>query len=461
MRKRAIQVRYSHFLREGKKILSLGIPGVLTQLLFMSMGIMDTIMVGQLGADQLSAAALGTSLILPFVTFGNGIVVLLNPIVSQLLGEKQEDQIASKFWPMIWVSQFLGWAAWWLIRHLPLAILLPDIDPLILPMIQSYLMAVSWGVPFCVTAFAIRNLYDGISYTRPIMLFTFLASVMNFFMNTALIYGEWGMPAMGAEGAGWSTSFVFVLLFLMSLSYLRHPRFHRFQLFNKFEFPKWVSIRDVLKIGIPNSISRILEIGAFTMGALFVARLGSVATAGHNISQSLFYIAYMVAAGISFATSTQVSFSMGRRQPGTAGISGYMGLMITLMMTSLVTLLMVLFSIPIIRIFTPDPLVQQQALSSLLAIGLCQFVGGFLLTGAAALRGLKDTVTAAWVTLISYWIIGLPLGYYLCFQQGWGSKGIWFAFSVGILVGCVIYLMRFRHKISRLKQSMRSAAYAI
>ncbi len=429
---------------ESSRTIRIGMPVVAAQLVQMSMGFVDTIMAGHLSAKDLAAVAVGGSLYNPVVFFNVGILLAINPIVAQLHGAGKSETIGKNFWQALWLSQILMVPSFFILRNMHFIMELFHIKAEIVPVTQGYLNAFSWGVPALFAYFTLRFFNEGVSVTKPGMYFALIGSGMNILANYVFMYGHFGFPAMGAVGTGWATSLVWWIMLICMAGFTSRKRFcAQFKLFQALKPPRLSFQKEILRIGVPNGTSFCIEITMFATVALIIGSLGVETIAGHQIAINFAAFTFMIPLGLSIATTARVGFAVGKEELKEARFIGYVGIGVSVLVMSLTAILM--FTVPefIVGIYTQDAEVKVIAVKLLFLAAIFQISDGLQVSVTGALRGLKDTKIPMVVNIISYWVVGLPVGYLLGMNYNFGAEGLWIGLIVGLTVAAVLHNLRF------------------
>ncbi len=438
--------------QESKKLLAIGSPIIATQLLSMGLNVTDTIMAGQLSAADLAGVAVGNALYLPVTLFGMATLIAINPIVSQLLGARNFDEIGKSARQMLWLIGLLTIPAFLLIRNLDLVMHLVGVDPEIIPYATGYMKAISWGVPALFAYAGFRYFSEGLAVTRPAMYVALGTLILNIFADYVFMYGKLGLPAMGATGTGYASALVqFVAGISMMIFVGTFKPFRRFNIFARTRGPDWASIREILYVGLPNGASSTMEVLLFAAVSVMMGTLSVTISAAHQVAINIAATLFMIPFGLSMAISQRVGLSVGQGSIRNARFRGFLGTGIcTLIMT---VTAVVLFTMPetIVSIYTDDPEVISIAVSLIFMAAVFQISDGLQVGGFGALRGLKDTRVPMIVNFISYWVIGFPVGYILGIQQNYGPEGLWIGLISGLTVAAVLHNYRF-HRLTRPKK---------
>jgi MATE family multidrug resistance protein len=277
------------------------------------------------------------------------------------------------------------------------------------------------------------------------------ANIVNAVGNWLLVYGHWGAPAMGAVGSGWSTAIARLYMAAVLVVYLLwYDRRHRTDLLKTpvdIDFPR---IRRLITLGYPAALQFTLESGVFALVTTLIARLGPVPLASHQIALNTVALTYMVPLGISSAAAVRVGQAIGRKDPRAAGDAGNTAIFLGATFMTCAGAALLIFPRAIALMYTPAEDIIR-ATTYLLAAGAAfQLFDGIQTVATGALRGAGDTRTPMLCHLIAYWIIGLPLGYWLCFHLGWGAFGLWSGLSLALILIGVVLLLTWRRMTRRL-----------
>jgi MATE family multidrug resistance protein len=277
------------------------------------------------------------------------------------------------------------------------------------------------------------------------------ANIVNAVGNWIFVYGHWGAPAMGTVGSGWSTAVARLYMAAVLVVYLLwYDRRHRTDLLKTpidIDLPR---IRRLITIGFPAALQFTLESGVFALVTTLIARLGPVPLASHQIALNTVALTYMVPLGISSAAAVRVGQAIGRKNPVAAGDAGNAAIFLGATFMTCAGAALLIFPRAIALMYTPEEDVIH-ATTYLLAAGAAfQLFDGIQTVATGALRGAGDTRTPMLCHLIAYWIIGLPLGYWLCFHLRWGAFGLWAGLSLALILIGVVLLLTWRRMTHRL-----------
>jgi len=439
----------NRILTETTQSLRLAGPLILAQLATTALGFIDTIMVGRLGQEQLAAVALGSAIFFPLEIVCIGVLTSVSPMVSQAFGARKPAEAGRATRQGLWLTVFLSVPAFFLLINIEPILALLGQEPSVRANTAAYLSAMAYGFPAAVGFSAFRNFVEGYGRTRPVMLITFLGVACNIVADYGLMFGRWGLPAMGLVGTGWASVVVYWTMLLSIAVYIsRETIFESAAVFSRLGRPDWSMFRELLRIGLPAGALMGIEAGLFATTAILMGLLGSVVLASHQIALQCAAVAFMVPLGISLATSIRVGHAIGRGDPSGARFAGYIGMLLGAGFMTCTAILFWLFPRPIISLYLPvqDPQnreVVELAVSLLGIAAVFQVFDGLQVTAAGALRGLKDTKVPMIVGLISYWLVGLSSGCVMAFVFDRGAHGLWWGLVIGLALAGILLFRRF------------------
>lgn len=434
---------------EAGRTLALAWPLVLGQLAGVLMTFVDTVMSGRLSAEALASVAAGAAVWHTVMLAGMGVLLSVSASVAHLDGAGEHDEVGPVVRQALWIALALAaLSATIYLGAAPLLVAL-EIDPALHATILGYLRALIWGAPALYAFLALRFLCEGMGISSPVMYFGFVGLVVNVVGNYGLIYGHWGLPALGAVGCGYATSAVWWTQFLgLALYVRRHRRLGSLGVFDRFDRPHPGRLLALVRLGLPIGFSFFVEVSMFAGVALLMGSIGAVAVAGHQIAINVASITFMVPLGIALATTVRVGNALGRGEPKAARRAGWLGMQLTLITQVVSATLLLTLPGPIASIYSRDTGVQAMAVQLLVLAAIFQLSDGIQVWAAGALRGLKDTRGPMVVTVVAYWLIGLPFGYWLCFHREVGPRGLWIGIIGGLTIAGTLLTWRF-HRLTR------------
>jgi multidrug resistance protein, MATE family len=438
---------------EMRPTLRLAIPLVLAELGWMSMAIVDTMMVGRLpnSATAIGAVSLGSNIFIVLALFGGGLLMGLDTLVAQAFGAGQREDchrsLVNSIYLSIALTPFLSAAVW----SLPFLLGRMHIDPAVLALTIPYTKALAAGLLPLLLYFAVRRCLQAMNMVKPVAFALVSANIINALGNLILVYGKWGVPAMGTVGSGWSTAISRLYLASVVVGYLLwYDRKHRTELLRTpidIDLPR---IRRLITLGLPAAMQFTLESGVFALATALIARLGAVPLASHQIALNTVAFTYMVPLGIASAAAVRVGQAIGRGDPRAAGDAGGTAIFLGASFMTSASAGLLVFPRWIARMYTPDEIVIHSTIALLAAGAAFQLFDGIQTVATGALRGAGDTRTPMFCHFTAYWVIGLPLGAWLCFRKGWGAFGLWSGLSLALILIGIVLLFVWRRAVRRL-----------
>jgi len=424
---------------------------MLSQMGHVLVGIVDSIMVGQIGKEPLAASAFANNSLGIFLMFGIGLSYGITPLVAQADGQQDDAMIVRVLRHGILLCGIAGAALFILL--LGLAQLMPYMgQPLdVMSMGKPYFLIIASSLVPLMFFQCFRQFAEGKSITKPTMYITIIANVINVIFNYLLIYGKFGFPEMGLNGAGWATFISRVVMaiglgwFVWNYSKLKKYR-EGFQLLKA----KADLFKPMLKIGVPSGIQFVFEVGAFAMAAIMMGWLGTVPLAAHQIAISLVSLSYVMASGISAASTVRVGNQIGMKDALNLKRVGNTSFYIALIFMACCSALYIGFSNFLPTLYVKEQEVIGIASSLIIIAGCFQLSDGVQVVGLGSLRGMSDVKVPTYITLAAYWGLAIPISYILGFTFDLGPEGIWYGLLIGLTVAAVALYFRFQ-KRSKLK----------
>ena len=432
---------------ELKRTARLAVPMVATQLLWMTMPIVDNMLVGHLGEMPLAAMAVATTFYWLLQLVSLGILSALNPLIAHAFGKGETKDFRSLLQSALFLSGLLSCFMVALLIFGERILFKLGQNPELLVVSKQYLLAVVWGVPFHLGFIVFRQFCDSVENPKPAIILVAIASVLNAVLGYCLIYGRMGFPPLGIRGCGLATAFAQVFLCVGLGSYLSFSRKYRCYEFWKRREIKLSWIHEMLRIGIPSSGSMLAEMIYFSGSTLIMGLIGATEVASHQIALNVASTTFMIPLGVSFAVSVRVGGYAGRRDWSGVQLAGKSGFLLCSFLGIANALGLLLFARQIVNLYTSEPAVEEMAVTLVRIAGVFQIFDGLQVVGIYALRGLKDTRIPFLVTIFSYGIIGMTTSLWLTFSLHKGPVGFWMGMILALAVAAGLHQLRFK-KIS-------------
>jgi len=443
--------------QELREVAKIALPIVGAQLLQMSMGVVDTLMAGQIDALAIAAIALGASVWLFVMLIGIGILLALPPIIAQHIGANNHPLIREELRQGIWLALTVS------IFLIGLSLLLTSLMPLlgieanIVSAASDYIFWVAWSFPFTCLYLVPRGFNEANGNTLPMMWIQLAILPINVLGNYLFMFGHFGFPEMGASGAALSTGIAQVIGCIALYYYTLHaPAYQGYDLRKRMTLPDWGHILQTLKLGLPISIAMGMEAGLFTSTALLMGRFGVDAAAGHQIAINIATLSFMVPLGVSMALTVRVGQAIGAKQVRTARKRGQLGIVLCGTITLTSAFFLWQFNTWLASLYTKDPVVISIAAQLLIMAALFQIVDGFQVGAMGVLRGFKDTKIPMLIAVFGYWVIGMGTALYFGVWGEMGPQGLWLGLVTGLFCAAIALNYRF-HKLTRHAQDVTPA----
>ncbi|TBR36307.1 MULTISPECIES: MATE family efflux transporter [Dyella] len=422
----------------------LALPLIAAQLAAVGTNMVDAMLAGHYSAHVLGAVAVGASIWALAIVSGIGMMMAVPPSVSQLDGAGRRAEVGAVFRQAMWLAIGMGILLWFGVRHAGSLIDLIGVSPGLRHDVDEFLFSISWGAPALTCYFALRGLSEGLSRTWPSMCFSFGGLVVLAPLGYIFMFGKLGLAPQGARGVGTATAIVLWLEMLgFALFIAKHHYYRGLNLGERFDWPQWRRIGELLWIGLPMAVTLLAEGGLFVAVALALGTLGEDVVASHQVALNIASFFFMIPLGLAMAITVRVGNAVGRGDAQGVRYAGFCGIVLTLITQAVSAGIMLSFPHFIATLYTRDAAVIALASQLIILAGVFQFPDGIQVASNGALRGLKDTRVPMALTLFAYWIVGMPVGSWLAFHQGYGARGMWMGLVAGLSVSAVLLFARF------------------
>jgi MATE family multidrug resistance protein len=436
---------------ELRAMVALAVPVVLSELGWMAQGVVDTIMVGRLGPVAIGAVALGNAVYYTPSLFGIGLLLGLDTLVAQAYGRQDHDDCHRWLAQGVYLVCIITPPLMLLVAAASFGFTRFGIIPQVAGLAGGYLRVLNWGTLPLLLYGGTRRYLQGVGQVRVITVTYVLANLLNWFGNWVLIYGKWGMPALGVNGSAISTCIARLCMASALLGFAwRYERKRGHPLFRHWAAPHMAKIGQLVRLGAPAAGQIVLEVGAWNLVTLSAGWLTPVALATHQIALNYASVTYMVPLGVSAAAAVSVGHAVGAGDPERARRAGWLALGIGTSFMLLAAMVFLVAPVPLIALYTRDPQVLAVGPGLLWVAAAFQIFDGIQTVSTGALRGLGETRVPMLANLVGYWLLGLPLGFILCFVLHWGIYGMWIGLTLALIVIALTLLLRWHRDSVRL-----------
>lgn len=428
---------------EIRPMAKLATPLAMAELGWMAMGIVDTIMAGPLGAAAVGTGSLGNMLFFPIAVCGTGMLLGMDTLVSQAFGAKDvadtRRTLVSGLWLGTALAPLVVLALWGLVPVMRVS----GVNPHVMVQLGPYIRNLLWGIWPLLLYTAFRRYLQSVDIVKPVTFAMISANLINVAGNWLLMFGHWGAPHMGIAGSALSTSFsrAYMMLVLLATVVWYERRTGNW-LFHISWRPDTARIRRLISLGLPVAGQILFEGGLFAIVTTMAARLDEAALAAHGIAVNVISTTYMVPLGISSAAAVRVGQALGRGDRRGAAVAGWTALLLSGLFMGAAGVLLFVAPGWLVRLYIKDAAVVASGAVLLRIAAVFELFDGLQAVATGALRGWGDTRSAMIAHLIGYWVVGLPVGWWLCFHARWGAPGIWVGLSSAlILIGVALMLV--------------------
>ncbi|SES10228.1 MATE family efflux transporter [Salisediminibacterium halotolerans] len=422
-------------------------PIMTTQLSLFAMNLVDTMMSGRAGTDDLAGVAIGSSLWMPVFTAVNGILLAMTTIIAQLMGRGRSDHVHASVTQALYLGAALTGAV--LITGtavLNTVLQSMSLAPAVYDIAFRYLIGLSFGILPLFLFFVLRNFFDGQGLTRITMYILLLALPVNITANYGLIFGNFGLPELGGVGAGYATAITYWTMFLLgTLMTFRLQVVRHYKLFRNWVKPSLTAWKEQLALGIPMGLSLFFEASIFSVVTLLIGVMFATETiAANQIVLNFTSLIFMIPLSISMAITIVVGFSVGGKRLDNArrysviGISGGVGVL------AVGAVFLYFFRETIAYWYTDDPDVVAIAMTLFLVAIVYQLSDALQSGLQGVLRGYKDVTLPFYIAFVSYWLLGLPVGYSLAAYTTLGPIGFWIGITIGLTSAATGFALRLK-----------------
>jgi MATE family multidrug resistance protein len=432
-----------------RALLVLSLPLVGSNLAQMALHVTDTVMLGWYGVAELAAVVIGAATFFILFILGSGFAQAVMPLVASALGQGDETQVRRDTRMGLWLSILFGVAIypvmWWSGPILLALKQAPDVSALA----QDYLRITGLGMVPALLVMALRSFLSALERASIVLWATLAGVALNIVLNWALIFGNWGAPELGVQGAAIASVATQVLtLIVLTLYAGLHREFREFRLFQRFWRPDWPALMQVYRLGWPIGLTGLFESGLFEAAALMMGWIGTKELAAHGIALELAAISFMCHLGLSNAATVRTGRYRGAGDGQGLRDGALVAIALSAVLAAIIIAIFLAFPERLIRIFLDMSKPEAAAIvaygTSLLAMAaLFQLADAAQVMALGFLRGVQDTRVPMILASVSYWLIGIPVSYVLAFPLGLGGVGLWLGLVVGLAVAAVLLMVRF------------------
>nr|WP_294873830.1 MATE family efflux transporter [uncultured Pedobacter sp.] len=429
--------------------LRLAMPIVVSQLGHTLAHLADSVIVGHFaGTIQLAAVSLVNSLFMLILVLGMGIAYGLTPLIAQENGRKNYDECGKLLSNSLIINFSISLLLYAFV-HLGTLLVIDHIgqSPEVVAYAKPYLGLLGFSIIPLMIFQTFKQFAEGLGFTKQAMFVSIWGNVINIVLGVIFVKGMFGITPMGVKGVGLSTLIDrTVMAIVMTIYVLRSPIFKVYIKQFKISFFDKIRALKIVKIGAPVALQYSFEISAFSGAAILIGTIGAVEQAAHQVAINLASITYMMASGIASAATIKTGNNFGKSNFKDLRQSAIASYHVILLFMTVTALFFVLANNLLPFLYTEDNAVISIAAQLLIIAGFFQLFDGTQVVGLGVLRGIGDVNVPTIITFIAYWVIGIPLGYFLGIKLDMGVNGIWYGLTFGLLTASILLFIRFQNK---------------
>jgi len=424
----------------------------------MANGVIDTLMAGRYSTVDLAAVGVGTAIYVSVFIALMGVLMALTPIASQLYGAARYAEIGEEVRQCAWLSLVLGLACFIALKYPEPFLAISRLQPEVEAKTRAYLSAASWGVPAMLLFRVFYGFSNAVSRPRPVMVLNIIGLVLKVPLNWLLMYGKFGLPELGGVGCAVSGTIIAWVTCVLAWAWCyRESEFQRYRVFARFSMPRWRIQWNIVSLGLPIGITFFVDVTGFTFMALFIARLGALNSAAHQIAGNFAALLFMLPLSLGNAASVLVGQAIGAREPARARATALAGIATAVVLGIVLAFLVRLSSAQIAGFYTADGEVKRIAAGLLALVAVYHVFDAIQAVASNVLRGYKRAVVPMVIYAVALWGVGLGGGYTLGLTGvdlglagDWrisiapmGARGFWIAASTSLALAGVLVTVYF------------------
>jgi multidrug resistance protein, MATE family len=432
------------FRSELKSTFYLALPLMLGELSSMMMGVVGTLMTGRLGETALAASGIaGVVFVMSMLLIWGGIRMIPTPVA-----EAHELRNGARVRTLVFSGLLLS--VFFIVVACPLLWLgiqnfhLLKQDAEVTALATEYLKIIIYSMPVLILFAVSVNFADAFEYVKITMYLSFFGLALDVFLNWVFIFGNLGMPRLGINAIAMNTGIshavmllglLGVLFFEKELQYIKHSRTNFKEV--------WAQTKSFIQYGVPSALQIMVEFGAFAAGTIIIGQISKTEQAAHQIAMNLISVTYVTIMGVSTAGMIRVGQALAYNSRIRIWMAGVASLTLGMLIMMVPTLAFILFPGSVASLYIQDPAVVHIATTLLFFAGFFQLADAAQATSMSLLRSLNDVLRPSVISFVAFWLIGLPIGYWLAVHQGWDAKGIWIGYLIALIIQAFLFVQRF------------------
>lgn len=453
------------FFLEIKQIVKLAVPLFLTQLIAALMFFTDTVIASRAGYLDMAAVSVATGIWYPVIFTAQGLLISVTPVVAHLFGADKNGENNSKMITTAFQGGYLALIACAFVFVLFQFVEVPlnrlNLEPELYDKSLSYLNFVVLGLIPATLFFVLRGFCEGVSLTKPALVVSIIAVTANIPLNYIFVFGLFGLPELGGAGCGLATALVQWLSLVALLVYFKvSKKLKPFNLFGSLQKPDKAKIGNLTRVGTPIALSVFFETTLFACMALFIAPLGTVAVAGHQVAYSYSAVVFMAPLSLAMAATIRIGYLKGLGDFAKLKTSIKACFTMATCFGIAVMATTYAFKEQIVALYTAEPEVVSLAVSILVITAIYQLPDAIQVMAGGIFKGLKITKPLFYITFVAYWPIGFALGYVLARTDliipAMGPQGFWTGVVIGLTTASTLFAFKLRTVLKQQQQELNT-----
>lgn len=447
----------------ARATLRLGLPLIAAQLAQTALNLTNTLVLGRLGPDELAASVLGWQLFFVVWMFGSGFGFAVMPLVAQARGARDPRGVGRYVRMSLWIVFGYALLMMWPLSRAETLLLALGQEPVLAALAADYVGVLQWSLFAQLAIIVLRSLFGALGQPIVAVIALVIGVAVNALLGIALVHGAAGLPALGMAGAGLSTAFATATVAAgLAIHAGRSAGLKSLGLLARPLVADAAALRDVFRLGWPIGATIVAEVALFSSTSILMGWIGPHQLAAHGIALQLSGLAFMIPLGLSAAATIRVGWLDGRRDRRGVVRAAVTALVMGIGIACLSALTFLTLPGTLVGLYLdlddPDAAAVLPFAVSFLAVAAAfQIVDGVQALSSGALRGLKDARVPMLIALVSYWLIGLPVGCWLAFGAGLGGIGIWWGLAIGLAAAATLMTARLARQVRRVGRLAQAA----
>lgn len=453
----SIQTESHSIKSEIKENLSVSIPLISAQMIYACSGFVGTALVARLGQDALAASVLVNMTWFSISVLFFGLLNSISVLVSHQFGAKNDKAISEIMGQAFVLGFIIVIICLVILSSMPYFLRYTAQPENVLRLAVAYMHSMLWTLPGLITLLVCEQFLAGVNRARIVLRISMMVVPIEIALIYSLIFGKFGLPACGVAGIGYGFAVTYSVTAILLTQFLLRARFfRRYNIFAGFCAMNFAWLKELIRVGLPMGCMNTVEVSTFAITTYWIARFGTTMLAAHQIAMQYLGFAITIVFAMAQAVSIRVGHAVGRGDMLGIRYATYTGMIMNFSCVSVITCAFIFIPRLFLRldmnIHDPANALLMHDASSLLGIaGVLMLFDNFrIIVGFGSLRSLKDTKFPMYVSIVSFWMIGLSCAYLFAFKFDFGGKGIWAGLTLGIASGAIIIFMRLQYTFKRI-----------